>query len=163
MILPEKLSEAARKNENQNKKFMMRFKARLPKDLDSVVLDLHLNVFDRIDCLECANCCKTLGPRITEKDIARISKYLIIKKDVFTRDFIKIDEDGDYVFKSMPCPFLLPDNSCSVYEVRPKACQEYPHTDRRKFHQILNLTLKNTFVCPAVFEIIEKLKEIYNH
>ena len=46
-----------------------------------------------------------------------------------------------------------------VYESRPKACREYPHTDRPRFYQILDLTLKNAEVCPAVFELIERLKK----
>jgi uncharacterized protein len=75
--------------------------------------------------------------------------------------YLLLDSDGDYVFRSAPCPFLLPDNYCSIYDVRPRACREYPHTDRRRFHQILNLTYKNTFVCPIVDDVVDKLKESY--
>ena len=77
----------------------------------------------------------------------------------FTEQYLRIDEDGDYVLQSLPCPFLGADNYCSVYEVRPKACREFPHTDRRKMHQILELTRKNVEVCPAVFEIVEGMKQ----
>jgi hypothetical protein len=80
---------------------------------------------------------------------------------MFKKTYLKIDEDGDFIFQNMPCPFLLPDNYCSIYEVRPKACQEYPHTDRRKFHQVFSLTLKNIYTCPAVYEIAEELKKNY--
>jgi Fe-S-cluster containining protein len=74
--------------------------------------------------------------------------------------YLRVDEDKDYVVKSSPCPFLGADNYCSVYEDRPKACREYPHTDRKKMVQILDLTLKNTQVCPAVFEMVERLKKL---
>ncbi|MBT6808887.1 MAG: YkgJ family cysteine cluster protein, partial [Flavobacteriales bacterium] len=60
---------------------------------------------------------------------------------------------------SVPCTFLGMDNYCSIYEVRPKACREFPHTDRIKQHQLLGITEKNVEVCPAVFNIIEKLKQ----
>jgi len=161
MINPERLAELARLKENQNRKFFMRLKARIPKDLDETVRELHDNAFQQINCLDCANCCKHLGPRIMDRDIERISKFLKLKKDKFIKTFLKIDEDGDYIFQNMPCPFLLPDNYCSVYEVRPKACEEYPHTNRRKFHQLFSITIKNTYTCPAVFQIVEDLKKKY--
>jgi len=42
--------------------------------------------------------------------------------------------------------------------VRPKACREFPHTDRKKFQQISHLTLKNVAICPAAFNIVEEMK-----
>ena len=77
----------------------------------------------------------------------------------FVEQYLKLDEEHDYVLQTSPCPFLDKDNYCKVYEVRPKACREYPHTDRKQFHQILDITLRNTAVCPATFEIIERLKQ----
>ena len=109
-------------------------------------------------CLDCANCCTTTGPLFTDKDISRISKYLRIKPSEFVAKYLRIDEDRDYVLKSLPCTFLGTDNYCSIYNVRPKACREFPHTDRIKQHQLLKLTKKNMEVCPAVFTIIEKLR-----
>ena len=153
--LPEKAQQAA----GDNKTFFKKLKRRKPKNLDTVTHVLHKEVFDEVDCLACANCCKTLGPRITDNDIARLAKHLKQKPGKFIESYLRIDEDGDYVFKEMPCPFLMPDNYCMVYEVRPKACREYPHTDRKRFYQALDITLKNTATCPAVFEIVERLKE----
>ena len=161
MIQPERLSDLAKNNKRENQKIIERLKARKPKGLDKVTNHLHREAFSHINCLDCANCCKTLGPRIVQKDIDRISKFLNLKPDELIAQYLRIDEDGDHVFKSMPCPFLADDNNCLVYEVRPKACADYPHTDRRKIHQILDLTLKNTHTCPAVFEIVENLKKHY--
>lgn len=161
MIDLDKLALIAQKKENENRKFFSRLKARLPKDLDVSVHQIHDDIFAEINCLDCANCCKTLGPRITVKDIERIAKFLRIKRESFVRNYLRVDEDGDFVFQNMPCPFLLTDNFCSVYDIRPKACAEYPHTDRRKFHQLFSLTLKNIPTCPAVYEIVEHLKVKY--
>ena len=133
MIDPVRLTELAKLKENQNRKFFSKLRTKPPKDLDLIVHKLHDSAFAQIDCLECANCCKTFEPRINEKDIERISKFLKLKKAVFIKTYLKTDEDGDFIFQSMPCPFLLPDNYCSVYDVRPRACAEYPHTNRRKF------------------------------
>mgnify|MGYP003719724549 CR=1 FL=1 len=68
------------------------------------------------------------------------------------------DDENDYVLQSSPCTFLNDDNTCFIYDYRPQACREYPHTDRKKMHQILNLTLENTTVCPAVSEIVDRIK-----
>jgi uncharacterized protein len=95
---------------------------------------------------------------ITDKDIDRIARFLKIKTVDFIENYLLIDEDHCYVFKNTPCPFLMQDNYCLIYEQRPKACREYPHTDRRRFYQILNLTMKNREICPIVYEVVERLK-----
>jgi len=154
------LAEKARQAEPQHKALVKKLKKKKPKNLDNTVHALHEEVFSEIDCLACANCCKTLGPRITDHDIARLAKHLKLKPGKFIESYLRLDEDNDYVFKEMPCPFLMPDNYCMVYEHRPKACREYPHTDRKRFYQALDITLKNTATCPAVFEIMERLKQI---
>ncbi len=133
-------------------------KKKPPRNLDELAQRAHNIAFKKIDCLTCANCCRSLGPRITEKDIERLSKHLKVKQSSFMETYLRVDEDGDNVFRQMPCPFLEADNKCRVYEYRPKACREYPHTDRKKFHQILDLTLKNTYVCPAVIDILGQLR-----
>jgi Fe-S-cluster containining protein len=92
------------------------------------------------------------------RDVERIASALCLKPSDVVSKYMHLDEDGDYVFKSSPCPFLEQDNRCKVYKDRPKACREYPHTDRRKFYQLLDITMKNTTVCPAVFAIVEKMK-----
>lgn len=153
------LRERAGKLEKTNKAFFKNIKKSRYRELDDIVHNLHHEVFDEIDCLECANCCKTLGPRITDRDIDRMSAVLRMKPYEFVSVYLRIDEDKDYVFKQMPCPFLMDDNYCSIYESRPKACREYPHTDRKKFFQIHSLTIKNASTCPAVHELLNKLRD----
>lgn len=125
--------------------------------MDAVVHDLHEEFSAQIDCLACANCCRSLGPAIYDKDIDRMAKALRMKPSDVVLNYLRMDEDGDYVFRSMPCPFLMADNYCSIYEFRPKACREYPHTDRKKFEQIFKLTVKNTATCPIAYEVMSKL------
>ncbi len=91
-------------------------------------------------------------------DIERIAKHLKLKPQQFIEQYLRIDEDKDYVLKSVPCSFLDAENYCMIYDVRPKACREFPHTDRKKFYQITDLTLQNVAICPAAFEIVEKMK-----
>jgi len=141
------------KNKAEIKTTFKRLKKKKPKALDDFVHQLHDDVFEEIDCLACANCCKSLGPRLTDNDVARLPKHLKMKPSDFVQEYLQIDEDKDMVFKTMPCVFLLPDNYCMVYESRPKACREYPHTDRKRFYQVLDITEKNPETCPAVMEV----------
>lgn len=154
------LPKLAKDKYNESKKFFDKLKKKPPKNLDYVMLELHEQEFKRTDCLQCANCCKTTGPLFTDKDIERISKYFKLKPQQFIRQYLRIDEDNDYVLQSVPCTFLGADNYCSIYEVRPKACSEFPHTDRKKFQQISNLTLKNVAICPAAYNIVEEMKKL---
>lgn len=143
------------------KKFFQRLRKLKPKDLDTVTNRLHVEAFEGIDCLQCANCCRTTGPLLKDKDIERLAQHQKLKPGVFAEKFLRIDEDGDYVFKQMPCPFLGADHYCSVYEARPAACRNYPHTQQREMYQKLNITYHNTFICPAVSKVVEGLMKIY--
>ena len=154
-----KLPEKAKQKHDENKKFLQKLRKKPPKDLDITMQLLHEEEFSRTDCLECANCCKTTGPLFTDSDIVRIAKFLREKPQQFIENYLRIDEEGDYVLKQVPCAFLGADNYCSIYKVRPKACREYPHTDRKKFYQINDLTLKNVAICPAAFNIVEAMKK----
>ncbi len=156
-IRPEKLKELTANRTQEFLALFKKLKKKKPKNLDDVVQQLHAEAFEQFDCLTCANCCSTISPIVTDKDIERLAKQLKMKAVDFIGQYLYRDEDNDYVFKETPCPFLLPDNYCMVYEQRPKACREYPHTDRKRFVQILNLTHKNCEVCPVVYCITEEL------
>lgn len=147
----------ALQRQKEHKKFLDGLRKKPPKNLDYITEEAHEEVFAEIDCLQCANCCKTTGPLFIEKDIERISKHLRMKSADFEAKFLRVDEDNDKVLQNLPCHFLLPDNACAIYEVRPKACREYPHTDRKKVYQINSIMLKNTPICPAANLWVEKM------
>lgn len=156
----ENLQKLAKDVEKENKKYFSMLKRRTPKNLDVVVQKIHDEEFEKTDCLDCGNCCKTTSPIFTDKDIERIAKYLKMKVRDFVAQYLERDSDDFMVLKTAPCSFLdESDNSCFIYDVRPKACAEYPHTNRRKFIQIADLTIKNTEICPATYRIVEELKK----
>jgi uncharacterized protein len=155
----EELKKLTENRKKENEKFLKGLKKKPPRNLDDKIHDLHNKVFDEIDCLSCANCCKTTSPIFYQRDIDRLAKCLRMKPGDFIEKYLRVDEDKDYVLKSSPCPFLGADNYCSVYESRPTACKEYPHTDRKNMYQVLDLTFKNSLVCPAVLKIVEKLHD----
>lgn len=121
---------------------------------------LHEEAFEKINCLECANCCKNYSPRFKTPDVKRISKHLGLKESEFIDRYLKVDEDGDFVVKSTPCPFLGSDNYCSIYEVRPSDCARFPYTDEDIIVKRQALTLKNSTFCPIVFYVLDKLTEL---
>ena len=156
----ENLPRLSKENRLETKKYFARLKKKAPKRLDLLMQDLHENEFAKADCLACANCCKTSSPIFTEKDVSRIAKYFRMKEVNFISQYLQRDEDDFMVLQQAPCSFLDEnDNTCTIYDVRPKACAEYPHTNRKKFIQIANLTLKNVEICPAAFNIVEELKK----
>src|SRR5687768_18440242 len=85
--------------------------------------ELHEEAFAKHDCLQCAACCRNYSPRFKTPDIKRISRHLKMKEGSFIETYLRLDEDGDYVAKTTPCPFLGVDNFCSIYEVRPSDCR----------------------------------------
>ena len=136
-------------------------KKKKPSDLDLKVREFHEVAFRQIDCLLCANCCSSISPALYDKDIDRLAKALRMKPSMVVKAYLYQDDDKDWVFRKTPCPFLAEENRCSVYEARPLACKEYPHTNRPRFYQMLDLTLKNVAICPAVCLVIEELRGFY--
>lgn len=158
--LKEKL-QIAEKVKKENKALVKQLKKTKPKNLDDKVHQLHDEAFEKIDCLACANCCKTTSPIFYERDIDRLAKHLKMRPSAFIEQYLHKDEVGDYVLNEAPCPFLDYENYCMVYDSRPTACREYPHTNRKRFYQLLDLSLKNTEICPAVVDVFEGLKNNY--
>ncbi|HEY0434075.1 MAG TPA: YkgJ family cysteine cluster protein [Chitinophagaceae bacterium] len=126
-------------------------------DILSRLTELHDEAFSKIDCMSCANCCKHYSPRFKTPDIKRISRVLKMKESDFIERFLRVDEDGDFVVRSTPCPFLEKDNKCGIYEDRPSDCRRFPYTDEDVFLKRRNLTLKNSTFCPITFYVLEKL------
>ncbi|MDA3867555.1 MAG: YkgJ family cysteine cluster protein [Salinivirgaceae bacterium] len=157
-----KYSELAQSHYKKHQQLVNKLRKKKLRKLDELVQQWDAELFEEINCLDCANCCRSLGPRVTETDIKRISKHLKLSTTVFIDQYLRIDEDNDYVFQAMPCPFLLDDNYCVIYEKRPKACRDYPHTHQPGFQKKLKLSLKNTITCPVVYTVFQKLNDSFS-
>jgi len=118
---------------------------------------LHKEAFSKIDCLQCANCCKNYSPRFKTPDIKRISKVLGLRESEFIEKYLLVDEEGDFIVNTKPCPFLGADNFCSIYEDRPSDCRRFPYTDEDVIIKRKELTLKNSTFCPITYYVLEKL------
>jgi Fe-S-cluster containining protein len=118
---------------------------------------LHEEAFSKIDCLQCANCCKNYSPRFKTPDVKRIARLLGLKESIFIDTYLKVDEEGDFVVKTTGCPFLGSDNHCTIYEDRPGDCRRFPYTDEDVIVRRQALTLKNSSFCPITYYVLEKL------
>lgn len=154
--------EVAKDQAESNEKLMKKLKKLNPRRVDDLFHDNHYEVFEEVDCLSCANCCKTTSPIFRDIDIKRLAKRERMSIPQFISTYLRKDVDGDYVLQSSPCPFLMDDNKCIVYEDRPAACREFPHTNRKKMQQILPLTRTNSEVCPAVHRIINRIRRNFD-
>jgi len=149
-------SIANKEQQKQFKQFLQRAdKNKVLKQLPQ----LHEEAVAKNNCLKCAACCKNYSPRFKTPDVKRISKHLKMRESEFINTYLRVDEDGDFVVKSTPCPFLGADNFCSVYEVRPSDCSRFPYTDEDVFIKRPSLTLKNATFCPIVFDVLKNLSE----
>jgi Fe-S-cluster containining protein len=141
-------------NQKKYKQFLQRAdKNKVLKQLP----EFHEEAFSKINCLDCAACCRNYSPRFKTPDLKRISKHLKMKEGLFIEKYLALDNEGDYVVRSKPCPFLGQDNFCSIYDVRPSDCARFPYTDEDVILKRQSLTLKNSTFCPIVYFVLEKL------
>jgi len=155
--LIEQWQQSVNKQQSQQNTFLKSVKKHPKKKVETIAETTHNEVFNELDCLQCANCCKSIPPIITKSDAKRISKHLNLNLTEFEAKYLTVDEDGDTTLNTSPCVFLQKDNKCSIYHYRPKACSAYPHTGHYEFLNNLHLHQQNARYCPAVFHIIKRM------
>lgn len=140
--------------------FITKLESNSPKNLEQVLGKVEKEVWEKVSCLSCANCCKVMSPTYTFKDIKRISAHLEMTPKAFKEKWLYLDKIGDWMNKSQPCQFLdLTTNMCSIYEVRPADCADFPHFHRRPSTDYLYIHKQNIEYCPATMLMVEKLKK----
>ncbi len=144
-------------NKEQQKQFQQFLQRADKNKVLKQLPQLHEEAFQKIDCLQCAACCKNYSPRFKTPDVKRISKHLGMKESTFIDTYLNVDDEGDFVVKKTPCPFLGTDNLCSIYEVRPSDCARFPYTDEDVLIKRQKLTLKNASFCPIVVHVVDRL------
>ena len=150
----------AQSHDDENYNFLRSLKRRSSKKVDRVAQQVHREVFQIVDCTRCSNCCRKLRPAPTDEDIDRVANYLHQTREKFIKDFLEWDEgQHQYWIRSTPCPLLGDDGKCTVYDVRPQTCKEYPHTDKDDFVFSTISRANSALVCPAAFAIVEEMKE----
>jgi hypothetical protein len=125
--------------------------------LDEKINLIHEEVSGAIDCLKCANCCKTTPTTFTHEDVSRASKSMGMSRKSFIKKYLIDDYDEGYTTINVPCPFLnLEDNKCKIYDKRPQACHSFPHTGKKNVLNRLHAHINNINLCPIVFTVFDK-------
>ena len=143
-------------------KFITRLKRKTPRKLQSIAIEANDTTWEGINCLSCANCCKTMTPTYRNSDIKRIAAYLKMSPDEMKKKWLKKDRGTTkWLNKTTPCQFLdLKTNMCNVYEVRPTDCAGFPHLGKKKIMEYIDMHKENLDQCPATFKMIGKMKEL---
>jgi Fe-S-cluster containining protein len=145
------------------RRFLTKLEKNPPRKLDSLAVEMDKAVWGETDCLACANCCKTMTPTFTDKDVKRIAAHLAMTEEAFRKKWLKKDRSGDWINTKQPCQFLnLKDNKCSIYEVRPADCAGFPHHTRRHMVDYMHVFKQNIEYCPATFRLVERMMERVN-
>ena len=156
----EEWRQNAERHDDQNYEFLRSMKHReYGFDPDELAGELHKQAFQIVDCTRCANCCKTMNIKFDDEDIERIAGHLKISVDEFLETYLEVDEEEvHYIARQKPCPFLGEDDRCTIYNIRPTVCREYPHTDKEGLVFRTMSVANNAVNCPAVFWIVEQMK-----
>lgn len=150
-----RLSEERKK---KNLRFISFLKGQNSEKIDELVHELNAYYISKIDCTQCGNCCIYLRPVIAEIDIDNLVKKLKISRSKFKRMYVTTDDEGDMLFKKLPCAFFK-GKKCKLYESRPEDCRSYPHLNKNDFTSRLYGIFENYAICPIVFNVIEELKK----
>lgn len=143
------------------KRYLGKLGRKPPRGLDATAEAIDKEVWKEVDCLSCANCCKTMTPTFTPKDIKRISAHLGMTAAAFKEKWLYYDKkDKDWMNTTQPCQFLnLDTNMCSIYAVRPDDCAGFPHITRKKMVDYMHVHQQNVSYCPATYKMVEKMME----
>lgn len=159
-----KLQQFNKKTEEQKKAladFLKKLDDIVPEEMPQLVAEEDAKMWQETDCLSCANCCKKMTPTFTKEDISRISSHLGMTAQAFKKKWLYQEKDGtkDWMNTNIPCQFLGKDNMCSIYEVRPLDCAEFPHHHKQPFDAYNDTYTQNISYCPATYNLVQRLKK----
>ncbi|MBK8711530.1 MAG: YkgJ family cysteine cluster protein [Niastella sp.] len=128
------------------------------RGIDKLTPEIEKEVWQEVDCLSCANCCKKMTPTFTDQDLKRISAHFNQTPEEFRKQWLEKDKNKDWVNKQQPCQFLnLKDNKCSIYAIRPADCAGFPHLSKKRWKEYAHVHKQNIDYCPATYSMVEKM------
>ena len=159
VCLPEEVERLASLREQETLDYFKSIKKKYKSAvIDKAVHLLYAEIAPKIDCTACANCCKKQSPVFTEEELKPILNYSVIGEYKNLNELLEHDEiNHHYILRKKPC-FLLKNNLCDVYTIRPASCSEYPHLNRPFFIYRNKSNMSNYKICPIVYNVIEALK-----
>jgi Fe-S-cluster containining protein len=148
------------KNKRRLRLVLSKVEKKAPLHLDQLAEKIDKEVWQEVNCLSCANCCKVMTPTFTVQDIKRISAHLGQTPKEFKDQWLVKDKNQDWTNKINPCQFLdLKTNMCRIYEIRPTDCSGFPHLAKKKMVDYIHVHKQNIEYCPATYAMVEKLEK----
>jgi uncharacterized protein len=157
----DRIKEQAERKKDENWEFREHLKLCdiEEEEVDAIVHRLDAYVSSKIDCRQCANCCRELAAALGREDVARLAKTEGIRCEQFEQKYLdKTDEPDRFLIRQKPCPFLA-GKLCRHYHVRPESCAEFPFLHRPDFTTRSMMALWNLSYCPIVYNVYELLKD----
>lgn len=152
--------QIVRNNKSRVKRFLSKLEKDRPRGLHEMTIEADKEAWAKTDCLDCANCCKTMSPTYTRKDVKRISAHLGMTEKAFREKWLYKDRTGDWMNVKQPCQFLdLKTNMCDIYAVRPRDCAGFPHHTKKKMVEYMHMYKQNIEYCPATYRLVEAIME----
>ncbi|MEO5675006.1 MAG: YkgJ family cysteine cluster protein [Chitinophagales bacterium] len=156
------VSSKAKAERKENRILFKRLKKKRPAGLTKAFRIYNDEAFAHINCMDCANCCRTSLAVFEKPDVKRISQHFAMKEKDFIKKYLTPHPDYEFLIKILPCPFLAEDNKCSIYEIRPTGCRTYPPARLQLSDEQLDVIHDNIGICPAISEMVERVKEKFD-
>jgi Fe-S-cluster containining protein len=118
---------------------------------------------EKIDCTQCANCCRVATVRLSDRDIERLAKHLSVTRKQFLEEYTATSDDEGRILRrtdAAGCIFLE-GNTCTVYDARPDTCSRFPHIVRGNGSIASRMWqfIDRACYCPIVYNALEAFKE----
>jgi uncharacterized protein len=155
------LKKKYQKNKKPFKKFIKNLETSDVSDVMGIAKAVEKEVWQEVNCLSCANCCKKMTPTLTKTDKHRIADHLNITVKEFKTKYLLYDKDDkDWRMQQQPCVFLnLETNMCNIYEFRPDDCRGFPHLVKEPMESYAYIHKQNIKYCPATYLWVEKMMD----
>jgi uncharacterized protein len=149
------------KKRDENLRFRRHMKSR--DYSDRILRRIAEEIEGRIDCTECANCCKVASVQLSDRDVERLARHLRIAPARFRADYAAQSAEEGLVLRRDPeagCVFLS-GTECTVYDARPDICQRFPHLVRGNGSIASRMWqfVDRACYCPIVYNSLEAFKD----
>lgn len=152
------------KNREENQKFRKWIKSH--KFVERQFRHAAEEVHEAIDCRKCAECCRVTEVEIFPKDVERLAKHFRLSQKQFKEQYTATSEDGGEMIlrRTKTGCIFLDGNDCTIYEVRPKTCETFPHLLRGMGSIPFRMWafVDRATYCPIVYNWMEKVKDLTN-
>jgi len=89
-----RIKQIMKEKANENMRFYSFIKNKFGfgnRNLKKLVAEITQDVWSKIDCTQCGNCCREITPQLNLNDISRISAKLSLSSDEFKKQYLHYD------------------------------------------------------------------------